>query len=81
MSARPEHATISISHDLEQAQHRLACAAELMRGKAARQLILQATRTRRIRRMFLDGQIGNGVAQAFAEAANLIAAMAERGQR
>lgn len=81
MSTRPEFATISISHDLEQAQHRLACAAELMRGKAARELILQATRTRRIRRMYLDGQISSGIAQAFAEAANLIAAMAERGQR
>lgn len=81
MNTRPEFATISISDDLDKAQHRLACAAELMRGKAARELILQATRTRRIRRMYLDGQIGNGIAQAFAEAANLIAAMAERGQR
>lgn len=81
MTSRPEFATISISDDLDKAQHRLACAAELMQGKAARELILQATRTRRIRRMYLDGQIGNGVAQAFAEAANLIAAMAERGPR
>lgn len=81
MTTRPEFATISISDDLDKAQHRLACAAELMRGKAARELILQATRTRRIRRMYLDGKIGNGIAQAFAEAANLIAALAERGQR
>jgi hypothetical protein len=81
MSARPEHSIISISHDLEQAQHRLACAAEHMNGKAARELILQATRTRRIRRMFIDGKVSDGIAQAFSEAANLIAAMAERGQR
>lgn len=81
MTTRPEFATISISDDLDKAQHRLACAAELMHGKAARELILQATRTRRIRRMYLDGKISNGIAQAFAEAANLIAAMAERGQQ
>jgi hypothetical protein len=79
--SRPEHATISISHDLEQAQHRLSCAAELMQGRAARELVLQATRTRRIRRMFLDGEISDGIAQAFSEAANLIATQAERAQR
>jgi len=81
MSVRPEHATISIAHDLQEAQHRLASAAELMKGKAARELILQATRTRRIRRMYIEGEISNGVAQAFSEAANLIATQAERGQR
>ena len=81
MTARPEHATVSISHDLDQAQHRLACAAELMHGRAARELVLQSGRTRRIRRMFLDGQVTPGIAQAFLEAANLIAEQAERGTR
>jgi hypothetical protein len=81
MTARPEHATLSIAHDLEQGQHRLACAAELMRGKAAHELILQAGRARRIRRMFLDGEVSAGIAQAFVEACNLIAEMAERSQR
>ena len=81
MSARPEHATVSIAHDLDQAQHRLACIAEHMTLKDARELILTARRLRRIRSLFIKGEISNGIAQAFIEAGNLIAGLAERGHR